>query len=209
MAGEPDPKSVVAAAAARFFRSYESHCENRGEDGLFALLNAMHSLADKLSRLGRPNLNASQNYLALRALRNLFHHESELLHDTRSLAAGDVPQIHTDLAILCLVPKASVDRALQRARDDERSAIGSALHWYGLAVNIEPAIFNVMVDAYELLQDKGIEPDDGSFARFDSQYHWETAHGQAHRVTGALLIHVGDIDTVLQSLLAAPIRTES
>lgn len=209
MANQLDLETVVRAAASRLYRSYENHCAKRGEDLLFELLNAMHSLADKLNKLGRPNLNSSQNYLALRALRNLFHHEAELLHDTRSILASDVPHIHTDLALLCLVPEASVDRTLERARDDgERSAIHAVLHWYGPAVNIEPAIFNAMVDVYELLRDKGVMPDDDSFARFDNQYRFETAHGHAHRVTGALSARAGDINALFRSLLASPVRVD-
>jgi hypothetical protein len=207
MANQPDPETVVVAAAERLYRSYENHCANRDEDVLFELLNAMHSLADKLNKLGRPNLNSSQNFLALRALRNLFHHEAELLHDTRSILALDVPQILTDLGLLCLVPKTSVDRALERVRDDvERTAIKAVLHWYGPAVNIEPAIFNAMVDVYELLRDKGVTPDGASFARFDSQYRFETAEGHDHRVTGALSARAGDIEALFRSLLASPTR---
>lgn len=209
MPNQPDPKAVAAAAAARLYRSYEKHCTSRDEDALFELLNAMHSLADKLNPLGRPNLNASQNYLALRALRNLFHHEAELLHETRSILARNVPLIHTDLGVLCLIPKTAIDRVLERARDDsERTAINTVLHWYGPAVNIEPAIFNAMVDVHELLVEKSVVVKGDSFHRFDDQYQFETARGHEHRVTGALSALAGDIDALFESLLKSPARPE-
>jgi hypothetical protein len=196
---------AIVGAAARIFRTYERHCVSGDEDAFFDLLSALHSFADKI-KLTRPNLNSSQNFLALRGLRNLFHHEAELLHAMRWAQAVDVPQISTDLSLLCLVPRTSIDRALERAREEtEREAIKSAFHWYGSAVNVEPAIFNAMVDAYELIKGKGIDVPGDSFTRFDNQYRWETTSGHSHRVTGKLYTHAGSIDALLNSLLTAPV----
>ncbi|WP_198162916.1 hypothetical protein [Sphingobium sp. TCM1] len=56
-------------------------------DALFDFLNALHSFSDKVGALGRPNLNPSHNFQALRALRNLYHHEAELLHASRTISS--------------------------------------------------------------------------------------------------------------------------
>jgi hypothetical protein len=202
-----DTEYAVATAAARLFRSYDRHCVTADDDALFDFLNALHSFGDKIGALGRPNLNPSHNFQALRALRNLYHHEAELLHASRTISAENVPTITSDLATLCLIPDSSVERLLARARDgNEREAIRATVHRYGSAANVEPAIFNVMVDAYELMSAKGITPDEATFARFRDQYDFEILHGYNHRVTGTLSTHAGSISNMLATLLQAPER---
>jgi hypothetical protein len=44
----------------------------------------------------------------LRKLRNLFHHEEELLHEVRMIDASGVPDVTSDPALVCLVPKSLV-----------------------------------------------------------------------------------------------------
>src|SRR5436305_14923307 len=70
----------VDAAADRFFRAYHAHCTMPDEDTLFNLLNALHSFNDKLRKATRHDLFGSINFQALKALRNLLHHESELMN---------------------------------------------------------------------------------------------------------------------------------
>lgn len=96
-------KTTVAAAADRFFRGYHRHCMRPDEDSLFDLLNALHSLNDKLFKFGQGNLFDSAPFVALRALRNLFHHQAELLHDIRLVHVADTPNLSGDLAIVCLL----------------------------------------------------------------------------------------------------------
>lgn len=99
-----DTEYAAATAAARLFRSYVRHCALADDDALFDFLNALHSFGDKFGALGRPNLNPSQNFQALRALRNLYHHEAELLHSSRTIRVENVPAIASDLVTLCLIP---------------------------------------------------------------------------------------------------------
>jgi len=61
------------AAADRLFRCYAKHCLDPDADTLFAYLNALHSFNDKLNKLTKKSLFASTEFVALKALRNLFH----------------------------------------------------------------------------------------------------------------------------------------
>jgi len=194
--------STTKTAAARLFRAYMRHVAEADEDALFNFLNALHSFGDKVSKLGRPNLNPSVNFVALRELRNLYHHEGELLHEVRMVHVPEITAISTDLQLLCLAPRSSAGRALARCRSDaDRNALHSALRWYGHVINIEPAIFNVMVDVYELLRDKKIEMDDDSYLRFAASYDYETANGYPHHVNGRIQVHSGNVQTVLEALM--------
>lgn len=200
---------AATAAADRLFRCYYQHCVGPDEDALFDFLNALHSFSDKIGKLGQPNLHPSQNFHALRALRNLYHHEAELLHAGRMITAADLPVIMSDLATLCLIPDDTVDLMLARAKNEnEREAIRSSFRRYGSAANVEPAIFNVMVDVFELLCSKGITPNDATFSCFRDQYNFETLHGHNHRIKGILSAHAGSISEILATLLQAPAGPE-
>lgn len=92
---------TVNAAADRFFRTYARHCLEPDEDTLFAFLDALHSFNDKLRKAGKGDLFGSADFMALKALRNLFHHEMELLHEVKIIPVENVPLI----APYCHLPR--------------------------------------------------------------------------------------------------------
>lgn len=63
---------------------------------LFDPLNALHSLNDKLKKSGQGNLFSSASFAALRSLRNLFHHQAELLHDIKLVHSAGIPNLSGD-----------------------------------------------------------------------------------------------------------------
>ncbi len=89
-------KKTTVVAADRFFRGYHRHCMRPDEDSLFDLLNALHSLNDKLKKSGQGNLFSSASFAALRSLRNLFHHQAELLHDIKLVHSAGIPNLSGD-----------------------------------------------------------------------------------------------------------------
>jgi hypothetical protein len=101
----------VSAASERFFRLYQGHCRSPSRDTLFALLEAGHSLNDRLRISLGVDFFSIPEFTALKCLRNYFHHRQELRHIIRIIPVGDYP-ILTDLMILCLVPRDSVIAAI-------------------------------------------------------------------------------------------------
>src|SRR5205085_1814046 len=103
---------------------------------------------------------------ALRALRNLFHHEAELVHEVRIVPAAKLPPIVSDLPLLCLVKRPLVERAVDSEVKRDRGKHGSdyrdrmvrPFKWYGSVVNIQPCLFNAAVDVFEEVQKSGIAP---------------------------------------------------
>ena len=95
----------LITATDRFFRSYAQHCIAPDHDTLFNMLSALHSLNDKFGKSKMRNLFGSRNFTALKALRNLFHHQTELLHEVKIIPVQDLPPLTTDLLIVCLVEK--------------------------------------------------------------------------------------------------------
>jgi hypothetical protein len=124
------------------------------QDTLLNFLSALHSLNDKLQKDVGRNLFDSANFIALKALRNLFHHHVELKHEVKIMPVKDLPPLTTDLLIVCLIERSLVERAEAETEKKYREQVRSAFEifkWYGSIVNIQPCVFNVAVDVFELV----------------------------------------------------------
>ncbi len=196
----------VASASERFFRVYESHCVAPNRDTLFSMLEAAHSLNDRLRVSADLHFFQSSEFAALKCLRNYFHHHQELKHVVGVIPLGDYP-ITTDLMVLCLVPRDAVEAAIQQTSSRHREAIQHAcqekLHWYGQTVNINPCLFNFAVMAYEVMERAGVPMIGDAVHRLRTSYNLESQAGLSHFVDGYLFTLVGDIDQLLKDILAA------
>jgi hypothetical protein len=193
---------AVVPASERVFRLYQSHFVSPTLDTLFNLLNAIHSLNDKLGKEKLGGFFDIQEFIALKALRNLFHHQEELVNELRIIPVQDLPPITTDLLYLCLVPTSLVEEAIStipsKYRTDEEIVIKSVLGWYSEVVNINPCIFNFIVKAFEYLESKGVELSGGEYLDFAGSYELETENGHPHYITGLINCHAGNVQEVLQ-----------
>lgn len=191
-------------AAERFFRLYRSHCVSPDPDTLFSFLEAAHSLNDRLQVGHGLDFFDFQEFSALKCLRNFFHHHQELRHVVRIVPAGNYPII-TDLMIMCLVPSSIVERSVNetkgRYKEEARQACDAVFHWYGAVVNINPALFNFMVSAYERMNAADISLTGEAFQEFESSYRYEQDHGHPHRIDGRLATRAGDIDQLLADIM--------
>lgn len=196
------PRRSVANAAARLFRAYEGHNRAPGPDTLFALLNAMHSLNDRLTKAELENFEDLEEFSALRTLRNFAHHQDEISANVcviRSPLVGD-------LAFLCLVRRDQVERAIETVnpkwRAEVRADCDRRFHWYGEAVNINPCLFNFMVLAYERLIAAAVTIDAAAIEAFETSYRYETREGLPHLIDGRLAGPASEIEALLTTLVA-------
>lgn len=193
----------LSAAIDRFFRSYLNHCVAPDEDTLLNLLNALHGLSDKLQKDVGQNLFGSANFIALKALRNLFHHHTELIHEVKIIPVGDLPPMATDLLVVCLVPKNLIERAGaetdRKYREQVRSAL-DAFKWYGSIVNIQPCVFNIAVDVFELVAKLDAAPSSEAYDLFMESYRLEEQNGHTHRVTGDIWCRAGSVAEILETV---------
>lgn len=194
--------SGTTAACERFFRLYYKHCVSPDRDTLFNYLNGVHSLNDKLNKSHQENFFEIEEFIALKALRNLFHHQEELLNELRIIPVQELPPITTDLLYLCLVPRALVETSINtigaRYREDQEKIIRSILGWYGEVVNINPCIFNFSVKVFEKICDLGLDVSGEEFEEFKASYVHENERGYSHFVTGEIRCHTGSVDEVLR-----------
>ncbi|MBB4443495.1 MULTISPECIES: hypothetical protein [Rhizobium] len=192
-------RSSLNAAADRVFRGYYRHCQDRDQDTLFNLLTALHSFNDKLPKESR--MFDSWNFVGLKALRNLFHHHEELLHKVKIIAASELPMT-CELAQVTLVANSSVERASSLPRESQPDTVRGAFRRYGDVCDIEPAIFNVVVDVFEKVQSLGLGPTSEEFDLVRQSYQVEQDRGIDHRVSGSIQAHAGHIETIFSSIMA-------
>lgn len=197
---------LTANAADRFFRCYEIHCIAPDQDSLFNLLNSAHSLNDKMKREFGTDFFGAKEFVALKALRNLFHHKGELLNEVRSIAAQDLPPITSDLMFLCLVPRSLVEEAIseigQKYKDQEEPIVREILHWYGGVVNINPCVFNFAVHVYEKVKELDMNLSSDGYMTIENGYLFEELNGYPHFVTGEISCGAGDVEAVLKTVFS-------
>lgn len=190
------------AAAERFFRQYYKHCTAPDSDTLFNFLNAAHSLNDKLSKSHNKGFFDIEEFTAIKALRNIFHHEGELISEVRVIPANKLPPITTDLLFLCLVPSKLIEQSIEligkKYREKEEEIIRSVVHWYGSLANINPCIFNFAVKVYEMVVSEGIKVTGEDFKEIENSYRFEIENGYFHYVTGKIMCSAGDTEEVLR-----------
>lgn len=190
----------VAEAASRLFRAYRQHCTQPNPDALFNTLNAMHSLNDRLKKVIEDDFHKYDQFVALKALRNLTHHAEEVRANVRLVPMPGI----SDLALLCIVRRDQVERAIENVdkkwRQPTKTACASVFHWYGPAVNINPCLFNFMVHAYEMLERAGMTPTDDSVKEFSQSYRFEADGGRSHFVDGRISAGVGQVQLLLSAI---------
>lgn len=73
--------------------------------------------------------------------------------------------------------------------------------WYGRVVNIDPAIFNLMVGVYEIVEEVDLGLTDEAFLAMQESYLVEKQQGLPHRVDGRLYTLAGNIEQLLEAIM--------
>ncbi|MBP2490937.1 hypothetical protein JOH50_006733 [Rhizobium leguminosarum] len=195
----------ASATAERLMRAYHSHCVAPDLDTLFGLLEATHSANDRLKKAVGIEFIDIPEFLALKCLRNFFHHHDELRHVVRVVPTAGLP-IQTDLIFMCLAPRNLIDEAVgqvpERFRAQTQVACEYAFHWYGTIVNINPCLFNFVVHAYERLVAAEIPISGDEVDDFRRSYDFETETGHSHFVDGRISTTAGSTQLLLSALMA-------
>lgn len=198
-------KDQVTPAIDRLFRAYGAYCQAWTEDTLFQVLTALHSLDDRLrDKHGRVLFDIPE-YVALKALRNYYHHRGEVEHVLR-VKPVDRLVVTTDLLHVCLVSIADCRAAVQATDKKYREAAAEAIERtfkvWGEVVDINPAVFNCVVKVYETLKRLGCRGESEVFEEFERQYDWETAQEHSHYVTGAVTLPAAQVEAYVRQMQA-------
>ncbi|MEQ9461664.1 MAG: hypothetical protein RIG82_12010 [Phycisphaeraceae bacterium] len=192
-------------AVARLCRAYIAFVETPSEDVLFNWSNALHSMHDRVPKAMRSDLFKHGEFVAMKALRNHFHHGGEVTHNVKPLAISNQPLV-SDLGILCLIDREVVLTAIQaidtKYKAEQQPLAMHALKWYGQYVNLYPAIFNLMVHVILLARRYGVtSPDNEAYKRLADAVAKDEANGYPLTVSGEIYCHASSVDAFLASLM--------
>lgn len=194
------------SAGEQFFRLYHKHCVEPDVDTLFNLLNSIHSFNDKLRKATGESFFELNEFIALKALRNLAHHEVELINKVRIFPVTKFPQINTELLFLCLIPShlvfLSFEQLDKKRRESEEAIIRRTLKWYGNVVNINPCLFNFAIHAFERLKTLDIKLEGDEYTEFENSYQLEEDAGYSHFITGDIGCIAGNVEDILATTFA-------
>ena len=173
-------------------------------DTLFNLLNAMHSLNDILNNQLNDDFFKDDEFISLKAIRNLFHHQSDVINELKIIPKNIIHGIDTELMYLCLIPSYLVEKSYEhihnKYKDEHISIIQKTFKWYGDIVNINPAIFNFSVKVYEKLKSKNIELSSKEYLEFNNSYQYEVANNFPHFITGEISYYTEDARKILNAI---------
>ncbi|MFP2923717.1 hypothetical protein ACLESO_00605, partial [Pyxidicoccus sp. 3LG] len=167
-------------AIGRFFRSYLAHSTEPTADTLFNLLNALHSLNDRLRKQTGSDLFDCDEFLALKALRNFLHHEAEL---PSKITVVPLSSGMTDLLFMCLARSEHVNRAFANPRigAEDRPRMESVIRFYGPVADLNPCVFNCAVKIFEKVERLGVTPkDEPAYEEFKASYEYESQNRLPH-----------------------------
>jgi len=195
----------IQGSTTRFFRTYVAFVNDASRDALFAWLEAMHSLRDRLKVSGNIDLLEFNEFRSLKCLRNYFHHHAELKHKLKVLRCDGVSLI-SDLMVLCLIPLEQVQAALteesDKYREQVRTAMMSVFKQYSQVININPSIFNLVARTSLVLEKNDLVPIGcPAYDQLRNSMDFERQNGHLHFVTGDITCHAGDIQIVLERLM--------
>lgn len=78
-------------AVARLCRAYIAFLAEPNKDALFNWSNSLHSMHDRVPTAMKSDLFERGEFVALKALRNHFHHGGEVVHCVKPLVVGNLP----------------------------------------------------------------------------------------------------------------------
>lgn len=187
----------VISSAERLFRLYYKHNIEPDLDTLYHLLNSIHNLNDMFKKNLDDDFFDSDEFVALKVIRNLFHHQADVQNEFRIIPVEDFSFLITDLMYVCLIRVSSISEAIEKMpkkfKEEEIGAISKVFHFYNNVVNINPCIFNFIVQVYEKLLHHNITLTTEDFNEFKHSYDYETENFISHYIDGKFLCMPEDI----------------
>jgi hypothetical protein len=195
-------KEDCLAEIKRFFKYYAGYCQSPDPDAVREVLASTYSINDKLRKAGYPDFFDSDEFLAIKAIRNHAIHQSEIHNKARALPLASRVQIQADLTILCLIPKDVMALISEGVGQRGKSAIENSCVYYKNYVDIYPCIFNFGVQLFLYTEKNSLEVDTIEYLEFKSSIDYERKNEYPHHVKGGFeLLSGGDVDEFIETRL--------
>ncbi|MCO7527361.1 hypothetical protein NJH54_22985 [Pseudomonas asiatica] len=195
-------KDDCLAEIKRFFKYYAAYCKSPDPDAVREVLASTYSINDKLRKARYPDFFDSDEFLAIKAIRNHAIHQSEIHNKAKALPLASRVPIHADLTILCLIPKEIITSISEDLRPRERSAIETSCVHYKNYVDIYPCIFNFGVQLFLYTEKNSLEVNTIEYLEFKNSIDYERKNGYPHHVKGGFeLLYGGDVNEFIERSL--------
>jgi hypothetical protein len=186
---------------SRFFNKYYKFCASSDADSLKDLLAIMCSACEKLEKIKAINFGKNKGYRALKALRNFATHESELLNSSKALSLKSVKQVHSEVQLMCLLPKDVLDYALRNltSKQTKKFLTESVIH-YDKYIDIYPTLFNFTVDLYFEVKNQKLNVEGDGFESLENSIQYEKTNGFPHYIKGKVIMLDGSsVDAFIEA----------
>ncbi|TWC13804.1 MULTISPECIES: hypothetical protein [unclassified Pseudomonas] len=195
-------KDDCLAEINRFFKYYSVYCQSPDPDTVREVLASIYSINDKVRKAGYPDFFDSDEFLAIKAIRNYAIHQAEIHNKARALPMQSTAPIKADLSILCLIPKDVIEAVCENTNLAGKTAIKNACVYYRSYVDIYPCIFNFGVQLFLYTERNSLEVSTNEYRAFKNSIEFERKNNYPHHVKGGFsLPHGGDVNEFIESSL--------
>lgn len=195
-------KDDCLAEIKRFFKYYSAYCQSPDPDAVREVLASIYSINDKVRKAGYPDFFDSDEFLAIKAIRNYAIHQAEIYNKARALPLLSEAPVEADLSILCLIPKNVIDTIIESANPAGGVAIKKACLYYKDYVDIYPCIFNFGVQLFLYTENNSLGVNTSEYLEFSNSIEFERKHSYPHHVKGGFrLPHGGDVNEFIENSL--------
>lgn len=193
-------KDDCLAEIKRFFKYYIAYCKSPDPDAVREVLASTYSLNDKLRKAGFPSFFDSDEFIAIKAIRNYAIHQAEIHNSARALPLVSSVPVEADLSILCLIPQDVIESIFESTSQEGRSAIEKSCVSYKSYVDIYPCIFNFGVQLFLYTEVNNLAVSTDEYLVFQKSIEFERKHNYPHHVKGGFkLPYGGDVNEFIES----------
>ena len=195
-------KDDCLAEVDRFFKNYHVFCKSPEPDSVREVLASIYSVNDKVRKAGYPDFFNSDEFLAVKAVRNYAIHQAEIYNEARSLPLMSAVPIEATLSFLCLIPRSVIENICANTDSKSAAAIRGTCVFYRNYVDIYPSIFNFGVQLFLYTETHRLEVDSREYLEFSNMIEFEREKNLPHQVVGGFkLTQGGDIDDFIDNSL--------
>lgn len=175
--------------AAEYFEYYNDFIKNKSSRSTNELFTAAVSANDLLEKdtKGRikKDLFNSNDFLVIKMLRNFNSHEGSVISDFKMTDDFATEQLKPKLGFCCLVSSKEY-RAAKKGKGVKKTdihKIDSSVSIIGDYIDIHPAIFNLSVYIFEMLNSLGLSLETKEYLMMKESYDKEKLHEIDHYIT--------------------------
>lgn len=195
-------KQDLLAELRRFFKNYSVFCQSPDPDAVREVLASIYSVNDKAKKVGYPNFFDSDEFIAIKAIRNYMIHQGEIYNEAKSLPLVSKFPIDSELNFLCLVPFSIMEILMQSSKARDQDALKATCVFYNEYVDIYPCIFNFGVQLYLYTEEHNLFIESKEYSEFKNSIEYERRMGLSHFVKGGIVLRNGnDVNDFLKNEL--------